>query len=234
MPPVTVVIPVRADSAALTALLGQLTPDPRFDIVVADGGGAGSGIVATARPDIRVVATPPGRARQMNAGAAIATGDWLLFLHADSRLPRGWLDLLLSTAPGHTGGWFAFALDDTAWQARLIEWGVRWRVRLFRLPYGDQGLFVRRTTFQTLGGYTELALMEDVDFVRRLVAAGPVVELPAVLTTSARRWRQDGWARRTLRNTALVLLYLAGVSPNRLARWYQGGATGQPASRPPS
>ena len=109
------------------------------------------------------------------------------------------------------GGWFRFALDDPAWQARLIERAVAWRVRLFRLPYGDQGLFVRRHTFAALGGYRDIPLMEDVEFVGRLLDQGRVVELPRSITTSAPRWRRDGWFRRSARNMALLGLYFCGV-----------------------
>jgi hypothetical protein len=91
---------------------------------------------------------------------------------------------------------------------------------MLRLPYGDQGLFTTRAVFDALGGYREMPLMEDVDFVRRLTKQGPVIELPLKLRTSARRWERDGWFRRSLRNAALVTLYFLGVSPRRLARWY--------------
>jgi GT2 family glycosyltransferase len=121
---------------------------------------------------------------------------------------------------GLVGGWFRFALDTPRWQARIIERLVAFRVRAWKLPYGDQGLFVRRDVFTRLGGYREWPLMEDVEFVRRLRRAGPVAELPVVLTTSARRWERDGWFRRSARNLVLVSLYFAGVSPARLARWY--------------
>jgi GT2 family glycosyltransferase len=157
----------------------------------------------------------------MNAGAAAAAGAWLLFLHADSTLPAAWVEAIASVAPGVGGGWFRFALDDAAWQARWLERAVAWRVRLMRLPYGDQGYFVRRERFAALGGFDEVPLMEDVAFVRRLVKAGPVAELPLPLVTSARRWRADGWLRRSARNAALVSLYFAGVPPARLARWYE-------------
>jgi GT2 family glycosyltransferase len=121
---------------------------------------------------------------------------------------------------GTIGGWFRFALDDPAWQARLIERGVALRVRLLRLPYGDQGLFVRRDVFMTLGGFREWPLLEDVEFVRRLVRAGPTHEVRLPLITSARRWRQDGWFRRSARNLAIISCYFAGMAPARLARWY--------------
>ena len=111
-------------------------------------------------------------------------------------------------------------LIQDASHVHRVERAVALRVRLFRLPYGDQGFFVRREIFESIGGYRELPLMEDVDFIRRLVAAGPVVELPRTLLTSARRWRRDGWLRRSARNVLLVSLYFGGVPPGRLARWY--------------
>lgn len=155
----------------------------------------------------------------MNAGASVARGAWLLFVHADSVMPEAWLGHFDAMPDDVAGGWFRFALDDPAWQARVIERGVAWRVRLLALPYGDQGFFVRRTVFEQLAGYRDLPLMEDVDFVRRLRRAGRTVEIPLPLRTSARRWRREGWARRTARNAALIALYFFGVSPSRLARW---------------
>jgi rSAM/selenodomain-associated transferase 2 len=179
---------------------------------------------ALARASGVEVIVVPGRQRstQMNEGAKRAGGAWLLFLHADSRLPGGWLEHLRGAPADAVGGWFRFALDDPAWQARVIERGVALRVRLLRLPYGDQGIFVRADVFRALGGYREVPLLEDVEFVRRLVRAGPVLELPVPLATSARRWRRDGWFRRSAWNLAIVSGYFAGVPPERLRRWYAG------------
>ena len=200
MPPfVSVVIPVRGDDELARRLTDSIEPGSAREVFV-----------------IRGIE----RAAQMNAGARRATGDWLLFLHADSRLPPGWENALRAVPRDTIGGWFRFALDDEAWQARLIERGVAWRVRWLRLPYGDQGLFVRRDVFESMGGFREWPFLEDVDFVRRLVRLGPTFELPLPLATSARRWRRDGWFRRSARNMAIVSCYFAGVSPARLARWY--------------
>ena len=97
---------------------------------------------------------------------------------------------------------------------------MAWRVRLFRLPYGDQGLFVRRSLFDAMGGYRDIPLMEDVEFVRRLTRRARIVEPPIAIATSARRWRRDGWLRRSARNLALLALYFLRMPPERLARWY--------------
>lgn len=223
-PFVTVVTPVLRDSEALTSLLPQVPGIPEVEMVVVDGGIDDElERLVRARPETRFCRTTPGRGHQMNTGAAGAGGEWLLFLHADSRLPAGWLDAFRALPTDVAGGWFRFALDDGAWQARLIERLVAWRVRYLALPYGDQGLFVRRRVFESMGGFRELPLFEDVDFVRRLTRSGRVVELPLALRTSSRRWTRDGWFRRSIRNATLVSLYFSGVSPAWLAGRYERG-----------
>jgi rSAM/selenodomain-associated transferase 2 len=225
LPLVTIVTPVLGDTDAARTLLPQIPATPDLEIIVVDGGGDPRlERVVAAHARARLCRAAAGRARQMNAGAAAADGEWLLFLHADSTLPPGWLSAIADLDGDVVGGWFRFALDDGAWQARVIERLVAWRVRRLRLPYGDQGLFVRRRVFQVLGGFRELPLLEDVEFVRRLVRAGRVVELPLALRTSSRRWRRDGWFRRSSKNLAIVGLYFAGVAPARLARWYRSAS----------
>ena len=220
-PLTSVIVPVLRDAAAAERLLCRILPDRRTELILVDGGDDPElDRLAAAREDTVLIRSAPGRAGQMNAGASAARGTWLVFVHADCSLPARWQDAIARLPEDVHGGWFQFALDDPSWQARMIERGVRWRVRVLRLPYGDQGLFVRRSIFAELGGYQPIALMEDVEFVRRLTARGKVVELPLAMKTSARRWHRDGWFVRSARNFALIALYFAGVSPNRLARWY--------------
>lgn len=175
-------------------------------------------------PHARFVDAPRGRASQMNAGAAVATGKWLLFLHADTRLAQDWESVIerANRATGVVGGSFRFALDSGDWRARLIEFGVRLRVALFGLPYGDQALFARRDVFDAMGGYRDLPLMEDVDLVQRLKRRGRLLHANVPARTSPRRWERDGWVRRSARNVWLILRYFAGASPATLAREYLG------------
>jgi rSAM/selenodomain-associated transferase 2 len=220
-PLVSVVIPVLNDSTAAEQLLAGVVPDPGVELIIVDGGHDGRlEQLARGRDDTRLLRTATGRGLQMNAGAAAASGEWLLFLHADSRLPAGWLDAIGRIRKPVVGGWFRFALDDAAWQARALERLVAWRVRWLRLPYGDQGFLVRRDVFKAMGGFADLPIMEDVEYARRLRRAGPVHEIALPLRTSSRRWRRDGWIRRSTRNALLITLYFAGVPPARLARWY--------------
>jgi rSAM/selenodomain-associated transferase 2 len=224
-PLVTIVIPVLDDTAVLTSLLETLPVDPSVQVVVVDGGEGPDPAWDALRerhPAVDWIRSARGRAVQMNAGAKRARGRWLLFLHADTRLGAGWVDLLrrLDDRRSIVGGSFRFALDSRARWARWIERGVRLRVRLFGLAYGDQALFARREVFGELGGYTDLPLMEDVDFIRRLRRRGRLEHADVPALTSARRWERDGWVRRTVENGALILLFLAGWSPARLARRY--------------
>ena len=179
------------------------------------------------------IEAPAGRGTQLNAGAAIARGEWLWFVHADSRLPQGWQDAfrnLTAASDELVGGAFRFALDSRAWQARLLERAVACRVRWFGLPYGDQGLFVRRSVFEALGGFAAIPLMEDVEFVQRLKRFGRLRHLKLELTTSARRWQQEGWWRRSLANLLILARYKLGTSPEQLAKRYYGERRPSPAS----
>ena len=225
-PLVSIVIPALDDTAALVRLLATLEPTAEAEIIVVNGGASDAQLTSvTNRPDVRLLSSLPGRGRQMNIGALTASGRWLLFLHADTHLPPQWLDEIRRADADHAivGGSFRFRLDSTAWQARLIERGVRWRVRWLDLAYGDQALFVRRDAFHAIGGYREWPLMEDVALVRSLRKVGALFHSERPVVTSARRWERSGWWRRSARNICLQALFFAGVSPERLARWYPRG-----------
>ena len=235
IPLATIVIPVLNDAAALGNTLTTLPASPVAEIVVVDGSDPNDPAMDALRtryPHVAWVRSAPGRGLQMNEGARRGRGRWLVFLHADTRLGDGWTDALqrLDEQRQIVGGSFRFVLDSRARQARWIERGVRLRVRLFDLPYGDQALFARRTVFEDLGGYQELPLMEDVDFVRRMRRRGQLAHLGVPATTSARRWERDGWWRRTMENWVLILLYFAGQPPELLARRYHRQTVAEPAS----
>jgi len=219
----SLVIPILDDTEPLRRLLATIPVDPQVDIIVVNGGALDERLSAIcSRPDLRLLKSLPGRGCQMNVGASAATGRWIVFLHADTRLPPRWLDEIhrAGADPSVVGGSFRFRLDSGAWQARLIERAVELRVRWLDLAYGDQALFVRRDIFETMGGYRELPLMEDVDFVRRLRRAGRLYHSAQPVLTSARRWERDGWWRRSAKNVTLQALFFAGIAPERLARWY--------------
>lgn len=225
---VSVVVPVRGDSGPLGVLLAQLPARAGVQVVVASTGeiDAAHARLRAARPDVRWVDAPPGRGVQLNAGAAVAQGAWLWFVHADSQLPGAWWEAFVRLdASTAVGGSFAFRLDSTGWQARWLERAVAWRVRLFNLPYGDQGIFVRRSVFSALEGFHLMPLMEDVEFVRRLKRQGRLEHLSLALVTSARRWEHRGWLRQSAANLVTLGLYGLGVSPERLARRYDRGSS---------
>src|SRR2546425_611229 len=165
---------------------------------------------------------PRGRARQMNAGAAAARGDVLLFLHADTRLPAGYAQAVAGALadPAVVGGRFDVRLDAAGLAYRAIGRLISLRSRLTRVATGDQAIFVRRAVFERLGGYPLVPLMEDVALSRAMKRVGRVACLSETVTTSARRWQRHGVARTVLVMWALRAAYYAGVPPARLARVY--------------
>ncbi len=180
-------------------------------------------LAAAKKAGARIVVSPPGRGVQLAAGAAAASADWLLFLHADSRPEQGWEDavrkFLRSPEAARRAGYFDFALDDVTTAARRLERIVAWRCRVLALPYGDQGLLISRRLYEAIGGYAKIPLMEDVDLVRRL-GRSRLARIGARCIASAARYRLDGYWRRPLRNLLCLSLYFAGLSPERIARLY--------------
>jgi len=162
----------------------------------------------------------------MNAGAAAASGSILLFLHADTRLPPGFDSAVRSALeePGVVAGAFRLRIGAPGGSLRIIERAVAIRSRVLRMPYGDQGIFVRNETFHELGGFPELPVMEDFEFVRRLRRRGKIRIVSLSAITSGRRWRELGPWRTTWINQKVILGYYLGISPERLAAWYAAGA----------
>jgi len=217
-PSVSVVIPTLDEEQRLPAAIQSVRADA--DVIVVDGGSGDATREVAAREGARVLEAPRGRGRQLDQGARAATGEWLLFLHADTRLETGWADALAPLPPEVVGGAFRFAVESPRPAFRVVERAVRLRLRLFALPYGDQGLFVRREVYARIGGFPHLPLMEDVAFVARMRRAGRLAFPPVRAFTSARRWDRYGIVGTTLRNWSLLALYAAGLSPARLARRY--------------
>jgi rSAM/selenodomain-associated transferase 2 len=172
----------------------------------------------------------------MNRGAAAARGEILLFLHADCLLPEGFVDRIHSAlAADHTAaGAFRLAIDAPHLSMRVLEKLVYWRSQFLQMVYGDQALFVTAAMFHALGGFPELPLMEDFEFVRRLRRYGRIAVLDQAVTTSARRWQRLGLIRTTVINQLIVAAYLLRVDPERLARWYRraGEMGSKTAARP--
>ena len=195
---------------------------PDAEIIVVDGGSSDDGIVAARAASDHLLQAPRGRARQMNAGAAVASCPVLAFVHADTMVPRSFQsDILGALAnPAVVGGRFDVQLDDPSLACRLIGDLISIRSRISRTATGDQAIFVRREVFAQLGGFTDIELCEDLDFACRLKRAGRVACLRSRVLTSARRWRKDGLIRTVLRMWMIRLLYLLGVSPSRLKRMY--------------
>lgn len=220
---ISVVLPVLNEADTLPLALEPLHGLNDLEVIVVDGGSQDASVASARRFTSQVVSEAPGRAWQMNAGARKATGEVLLFLHADSRVDAKGLSTLRAAmlSPEVVGGAFRLKLDSPRLGIRAISAGANFRARWLGLPFGDQGLFVRADVFQRIGGFPEIPLMEDVAFVRKLRREGKVVLLHDRVVSSPRRWERDGVWSTTLRNWGLLTLYFVGISPQRLARFYR-------------
>ncbi len=230
---VSIVVPVRDEGAVIEALLQALRPARAVghEVIVVDGGSSDDTRARAAPLCDLLLVSAPGRARQMNAGAARARGDWLWFVHADSGFPQGVaavLDALLAARADW--GRFDVRLDDAAPVFRVIETAMNWRSRLTGIATGDQGIFVRRALFERLGGFPEIPLMEDLSLSRRLKRHGRPACLRPPLHTSARRWRRHGVLRTVLLMWRLRLAWFLGADAEALARRYRACASPTRAS----
>ena len=220
---VSVVIPVLNDATSLRRLLGDLRDfgDPALEVVVVDGGSEDdSASVASAAG--RVVAAPRGRGIQLAAGADEANGDWVWFLHADTRVSAAAVVELVGRLDAPAWGFFGVRLDDGSWPYRMIERTMSWRSAASGIATGDQGIFVHRELLDAVGGVPRQPLLEDVELCRRLRRLAKPVLMSERLVASSRRWERHGVARTILLMWWLRFRYFVGADPATLARRYYG------------
>ncbi len=225
-PKISVIIPVFHEAERIGALLESLRGvDKRrvAELIVVEGAPEGDTAEVVDTSAARVVRSERGRARQMNAGAKAARGEILLFLHADTMIPEGGLAAVVEVVDGcgFVAGAFNLQFDSPRAVFRFFGWVATTRSRLSRVPYGDQGIFVRRDYFDRIGGYREIPLMEDVELMSRIKNDGEKIKiLKSPVVSSVRRWEDEGILYCTARNCILLLLYRLGVPPLVLKRYY--------------
>jgi len=225
-PEISIVVPVLYEQDTIAGLLEQLRgidAEETCEVIVVDGDPEGGTIRRIEDGRVVTMTSQPWRSRQMNAGAAAARGRTLVFLHADTFLPDNALAEINSVLSDDrfVGGAFRLKFDSNRFVYRFMSAFVTLRSRWNRLPYGDQAIFVRREFFERIGGYREIPIMEDVEFVRRTRRCGGRLKiLDSTVQTSCRRMEAEGVAKRSLKNWMMTILYSLGVSPEKLVRFY--------------
>jgi len=220
---INVVIPVLNESGNIIQCLEQFRGATSADLVVVDGGSedgtrdqvSGTGLATLIQTDTR------GRARQMNRGARASEGEILLFLHADTLLPEQGLELIAASLedPAVVGGRFELELAAAGWRFRVISKASTWRSRFLGITYGDQGIFCRRSVFDSVGGFPDLEIFEDSEFCRLMKKEGRFILIDSPVRCSARRWRRSGVWRTVLWMWILRILFEFSVSDKRLSQW---------------
>jgi len=230
---ISVIIPTLNEERAVMATLAHTAALGFDELIVVDGGSTDKtpslvnsyrlSAQSSALSPVQWITSPPGRARQMNEGAKAGRGETLLFLHADTQLPDDAKAIIDTTLADRqvVGGRFDVQFDRPSMRGTIISKMMNWRSKLSGLATGDQALFVRRSIFEQMGGFADMPLMEDIEFSRRLKRKGATAALTATVTTSFRRWEQQGPLRTILRMWVLRFLYWVGVSPHTLSRWYE-------------
>ena len=221
-PSISIIIPTLDEAEFIAGTLASIPQGPGLEVIVVDGGSRDDTPAIAQSLGALVLCSSPGRARQMNLGADRSKGDILLFLHGDTRLPKGF------TCPIHhcfrnprvAAGAFRLGLAPPLRGSAFIEKMANLRAEKLHLPYGDQAIFVPAKLFKKLGGYREIPLLEDVDLVRRLRRFGRIAVIPIPVITSSRRWEKVGVWKTTWINQLILTGFLLGIPPRILARWY--------------
>jgi len=223
MPRLSVIVPVLNEEAAIIGCLESLREPPELEVLVVDGGSSDRTRERAMEAGVgRLLQSPTaGRAAQMNHAAGEAAGEILLFLHADTRLPEGWVDEVCgAVAGGAVGGRFRLGFDDSSPAFRLIGIMSTWRSRFLGITYGDQAIFATRSAFDGVGGFPERRIFEDSEFSDAISTFGRFDLLNEAVITSARRWRERGPLRTVLRMWCLRILYTLGLPDQTLSQWY--------------
>lgn len=217
---ISVIIPVLNEAENIT---GTIASTRNVEVIVVDGGSQDSTVQIAKELGVKVVlSNTANRAQQMNAGAQTATGEILLFLHADTRLPIQFDTMVYrAMARNVVAGAFALRIDSALWRLRLVEMGVNMRSRIFALPYGDQAIFLNAQLFHELGGFANLPIMEDFELICRLRRRGRIAIISTPVITSKRRWQKLGIMQTIFINQVAIIAYLLGISPKKIADWYR-------------
>lgn len=217
---ISVIIPVLNEAENIAATIAS-TKD--VEVVVVDGGSQDSTVQIAKELGVKVlVFNTASRAQQMNAGAQTATGEILLFLHADTRLPIQFDTMVYrAIASNVAAGAFALRIDSALWRLRLVEMGVNTRSRIFALPYGDQAIFLNAQLFHELGGFANLPIMEDFELICRLRRRGRIAIISTPVITSKRRWQKLGIMQTIFINQLAIIAYILSISPQKIADWYR-------------
>ena len=219
----SVIIPVLNEGKTIAQTLQRLQ-ETAVEIIIVDGGSTDQTVEIVQNMGIKTILSPEaGRSIQMNTGAKYATGNILLFLHADTQLPHNYLRYIeeILEKPNTIAGAFPLKIESRHPLLMVIEKGVNARSRFLEMPYGDQGIFLKKDTFESIGGFPPLPIMEDFQLMLNLKKQGKIRLAEAPVITSARRWEKLGVIKTTLINQKVILGYFLGVSPERLRQWYQ-------------